>query len=80
MFRFGVENVFKLQNVRIKPNELEEITWETEIANNLPALNSWQTINLALFSYGVIQAENTLTIFEKHKTFEIGGNMAKFRR
>lgn len=33
--------------------------WETEIAKHLPSLNSWQVANVALFSYGVVQAESS---------------------
>lgn len=33
--------------------------WEDEIANHLPSLNSWQVANVALFSYGVVQAESS---------------------
>lgn len=33
--------------------------WTDEIAMQLPGLNSWQADNLALFSYGVIEAENS---------------------
>lgn len=30
--------------------------WETELAAHLPGINSWQMENLALFSYGIVQA------------------------
>lgn len=33
--------------------------WTEELATHLPCLNSWQVDNLALFSYGVIQAESS---------------------
>ena len=33
--------------------------WTAEIAMQLPGLNSWQVANLALFSYGVIEAESS---------------------
>lgn len=32
--------------------------WSNEIAKNLPALNTWQIENLALFSQGIIRAES----------------------
>jgi hypothetical protein len=32
--------------------------WKAELTNHLPGLNSWQVENVALFSYGVIQAES----------------------
>lgn len=32
--------------------------WEQQLAAHLPSLNSWQRANVALFSYGVIQAES----------------------
>lgn len=31
--------------------------WEALLSAHLPSFNSWQRANLALFSYGVIQAE-----------------------
>jgi hypothetical protein len=33
--------------------------WTNELAMQLPGLNSWQAANLALFSYGVIEAESS---------------------
>lgn len=33
--------------------------WANEIAMQLPGLNSWQVENVALFSYGVIEAETS---------------------
>jgi hypothetical protein len=33
--------------------------WSAELAMQLPGLNSWQVENLALFSYGVIEAESS---------------------
>ena len=32
--------------------------WEQEIANHMPSLNRWQQSNLALFSYGMIEAQD----------------------
>lgn len=32
--------------------------WEEKIREHLPSLNSWQTANVALFSYGVIRAQS----------------------
>lgn len=32
--------------------------WEELLAAHLPGLNSWQRANVALFSYGIIEAEN----------------------
>jgi len=32
--------------------------WENEIGKHLKSLNSWQVANVALFSYGIIKAEN----------------------
>lgn len=32
--------------------------WKEQLANALPALNSWQVENVSLFSYGVIRAES----------------------
>ena len=32
--------------------------WEALLSAHLPSLNSWQQANVALFSYGVIQAED----------------------
>ena len=32
--------------------------WEELLAAHLPALNGWQRANVALFSYGIIQAES----------------------
>src|SRR3954467_7219942 len=32
--------------------------WETLLSAQLPSLNSWQRENVALFSYGVIEAES----------------------
>lgn len=39
-------------------NEKLLYQWSDEIASQLPSLNSWQIENVALFSYGVIQAES----------------------
>ena len=39
-------------------NEKLLYQWTNEIASRLPSLNSWQIENVALFSYGVIQAES----------------------
>ena len=41
--------------------------WTSEIAMQLPGMNSWQVANLALFSYGVIEAESSqqMTIARK---------------
>lgn len=39
-------------------NEKLLYQWATEIASHLPCLNSWQVENVALFSYGIIQAES----------------------
>jgi hypothetical protein len=39
-------------------NEKLLYQWATEIASHLPCLNSWQIENVALFSYGIIQAES----------------------
>lgn len=33
--------------------------WERELSAQLPMLNGWQSANMALFSYGVIKAENS---------------------
>lgn len=33
--------------------------WTEELATHLPCLNSWQVSNLALFSYGVVEAEQS---------------------
>lgn len=33
--------------------------WESEIATQMPSLNTWQAANVALFSYGVILAESS---------------------
>jgi hypothetical protein len=32
--------------------------WESELAAHLPSLNTWQTQNVALFSYGIVRAES----------------------
>jgi hypothetical protein len=32
--------------------------WEQELSEHLPMLNSWQSANVALFSYGIIRAES----------------------
>ncbi|MEP7285083.1 MAG: hypothetical protein ABI947_04865 [Chloroflexota bacterium] len=37
--------------------------WEQEIREHLPSLNTWQTGNVALMSYGVIKAEGS----QQHK-------------
>ncbi len=45
---------------RVKPiNHRVLYQWTNELAMHLPSLNSWQVDNLALFSYGVIQAESS---------------------
>lgn len=33
--------------------------WEEQLRSELPSLNSWQAANMALFSYGIIQAESS---------------------
>jgi hypothetical protein len=44
---------------RVKPmNEKLLYQWTNEIATHFTALNTWQVENIALFSYGVIEAES----------------------
>jgi len=54
--------------------------WENEIATHLPSLNSWQVVNMALFSYGVVQAESSQQVQISRRLRAYGQRASLVRR